>query len=94
MVDFLRQNLARIEDETLQNIEVADLEGRVKEVLPSQLQYERLHWALTAIEHADEKCLSSLHEFIHGSLLNWTEGMRLLGEMPCAILMMWDRRVR
>ena len=59
IINSLRQNLARTEDET------ADVEGRVKEVLPSQLKYARLHWALhmMAIEHADENCLSSLHAF-------------------------------
>ena len=50
MVGSLGHNLAGIEDE------MADLEGRVKEVLPSQFQYARLHWALhmIAAEHADE----------------------------------------
>ena len=50
ITNSLRQNLAEIEDET------ADFEGRVKKVLPSQLQYASLHWALhmMAIKHADE----------------------------------------
>ena len=56
MVGSLGQNVNGIEDETVWNIDVADFEGRVKEVLPSQLQYARLHWALhmIAAEHADE----------------------------------------
>ena len=86
ITNSLRQNLAGIEDKT------ADFEGRVKEVIPSQLQYARLHWTLhmIATEHEDEMCLSSLHEFTHVSLLYWLEAMRLLGYVPRAILMMWD----
>ena len=72
MVGSLGQNVAGIEDETVWNIDVADFEGRVEEVLPIELRYARLHWALhtMAMEHAVEKYLSSMHEFTHGSLLN------------------------
>ena len=82
--------MAGIEDET------ADFEGREKEVLPSQLQYARLHWAshMIATEHEDEMCLSSMHEFTHASLLDWMEAMCLLGDVLRAILMMQDMRVR
>ena len=31
-----------------------------------------------------------MHEVTHMNLLNWMEGMSLLGEIPLAILMMWD----
>ena len=74
------------------NVDVADLEGRVKEALPSELRYACLHWAshMMATERADEKCLLLLREFTHGKLLNWMEGMSLLGEVPRAILMMRD----
>ena len=92
MIDLLRQNMAGIEDETVRNVDVADFEGRVKEALPSQLRYACLHWAshMMATEYADEACLSSLHEFTHGSLLNWMEAMSLLGDVPRAIMMMRD----
>ena len=77
ITNSLRQNLAGIEDKT------DGFEGRVKEVIPSQLQYARLHWAshMIATEHEDEMCLSSLHEFTHGSLLYWVEAMGFLGDV-------------
>ena len=83
--------MARVEDETTRNVDVADLEGRVKEAFPDELRYACLHWAshMIASEHADE-CLPSLEQFTRGRLLNWMETMSLLGEVPRAILMMRD----
>ena len=84
--------MAGIEDETMLNTDVVDLEGKLKGVFPSELRYAGLHWAshMTATEDADEKCLSMLSEFAHGRLLSWMEAMSLLGEVPRAILMMRD----
>ena len=84
--------MARMEDETMRNVVVADLEGRVKNALPSELRYACLHWAshMMATGQADEKCLSLLNKFTRGRLLNWMEAMSLLGEVPRAILMMRD----
>ena len=45
---------------------------------------------MMATEDTDEKCMSLLREFTHGKLLNWMEGMSLLGEVPRAILIMRD----
>ena len=90
MVASLRQNMATIEDETTRNVEVVDLEGRVKKAIPDELRYACLHWAahMTAAEHADG--MSLLDQFTRGRLLNWMEAMSLLGEVPRAILMMRD----
>ena len=95
MVGSLGQNLAGIEDETVWNMDVVDLKGRVKKALPSELRYACLHWAshMMTTEGADEKCLLLLREFTHGRLLNWMEAMSLLGEVPRAILMMRDIHV-
>ena len=84
--------MAGIEDETVQNVYVAGLEGRVKKVLPSELRYACLHWAshLKASKHEDEKCLSSLDQFTRERLLNRIDAMSLLGEVQRAILMMRD----
>ena len=84
--------MARIEDETTRNVDVADLEERVKKAFPDELRYACLHWAshMIASEHADEKRLSSLEQFTGGCLLNWMEAMSLLGEVRRAILMMRD----
>ena len=92
MVGSLGRNMAGMEDGTVRNVEVVDFEGRVKKALPSELRYACLHWAshMMATEDADEKCLSLLGEFTHERLLNWMEGMSLLGEVPRAILMMRD----
>ena len=92
MVDSLGQNMAGMEEETTRNIEVVDMKERVEKALPSELRYACLHWAshMMATGHADEKCLSLLNKFNHGRLLNWMEAMSLLGEVPSAILMMWD----
>ena len=59
MVGSLGQNVNGIQDETVWNIDVADLEGRVKEALPSELRYACLHWEshMMATKGADEKCL-------------------------------------
>ena len=74
------------------NVDVVDLEGRVNEALPNELQYACLHWAshMMATGQPDEECLSSLKKFTHGKLLNWMEAMSLLGEVPRAILIMRD----
>ena len=92
MIKSLRRNMAGIEDETVQNVDVVDFEGRVKEAFPSELRYACLHWAshMMATGQADEECLSLLKKFTHWKLLNWTEAMSLLGEVPRAILMMRD----
>ena len=92
MVDSLGKNMARMEDETMRNIEVVGLEERAEKVFPSELRYACLHWAshMMASGHADKKCLSLLSEFAHGRLLNWMEAMSLLGEVPRAILIMRD----
>ena len=92
MVGSLRRNMARMEDETVRNVEVVDLEERVKEVLPSELRYACIHWAshMMATERADEKCLALLQKFTHWKLLNWMEAMSLLVDVPSAILMMRD----
>ena len=84
--------MARIEDETTRNVDVADLEERVKEAFPEELRYACLHWAshMIATDHEDEKCLSLLEQFTRGRLLNWMEAMSLLEDVPRAILMMRD----
>ena len=76
----------------MQNVDVFDLEGRVKNALPSELRYACLHWAshMMATEDANEKCLLLLNKFTYGRLLSWMEAMSLLGEVPRAILMMRD----
>ena len=90
MVGYLGRNMAGMEDEAMRNIDVVNLEGRVKEALHNELRYACLHWAshMMATEHADEACLSMLNRFTCGSLLNWMEAMSLLEEVPRAILMM------
>ena len=92
MADSLGKNMAGMEDEAMLNVDVADLEERVKETLPSELRYACLHWAshMMATGQADEECLSMLNKFTCGSLLNWMEAMSLLGEVPRAILMIRD----
>ena len=84
--------MAGIQDETVRNVDVADLAGRAKKAVPSELRYTCLHWAshMMATGQADEKCLSLLNKFTRGRLLNWMEGMSLLGEVPRAILIMRD----
>ena len=71
---------------------MADLEERVKEAFPEELRYACLHWAahMIATDHEDDRCSSILKQFTRGRLLNWMEGMSLLGEVPRAILMMRD----
>ena len=92
MVDSLGHNTTRIENEAVRNVGVIDLEINAEKALPSELRYACLHWAshMIATEHADEKCLSLLHKFTNGNLLNWMEVMSLLGDIPHAILMMRD----
>ena len=84
--------MAGIEDKTMLDTDVVDLEGKWKGAFPSELRYACLHWTshMIANGHADEKCLFSLKKFTCGSLLNWMEAMSLLGEVPRAILMMRD----
>ena len=92
MVDSLGKNMAGMEDEMMRKVEVTDLEGRVKEALPSELRYACLHWAshMMATGQADEECRATLKKITHEKLLNWMEAMSLLGEVPRAILMMRD----
>ena len=82
--------MARMEDETMRNVEVVGFEDRVKEALPGELRYACLHWTshMMATEGTDEKCLSMLSKFTCGRLLNWMEAMSLLGDVPRAILML------
>ena len=42
IIDSLRQNIAGLSDKTMPNIEVADLEERVKDALPGELRYAYL----------------------------------------------------
>ena len=92
MAQSLKQNMLEIEDVTMRNADVVDLEDRVKKALPSELRYACLYWTshVTAIGHVEETCLSLLTEFTRERLLNWIEAMSFLGTVPRAIGMLKD----
>ena len=92
IIESLRHNVADIEDETTQNVDINGSKEKVEKGFSSELRYACLHWAshVIAIEHADEKCQSSLDQFTRRCFLNWVEAMNLLEEVPRAILMVRD----
>lgn len=92
MTFCLKENMAEIEDFTLLNNEVTDLDENIKESFEDEHKYACIYWTshLMAVDHADEDTIDVLNEFLKTVFPTWIEVMSLLGQIPRATSMLRD----
>jgi hypothetical protein len=82
----LKRDICAIEDPTLLNAEVPDLEELVGRYIPEELHYACAHW----VEHLSratpsERLLQELENFCISRLLHWVEALSLIGKLSQAL---------
>ncbi|EJC98415.1 WD40 repeat-like protein [Fomitiporia mediterranea MF3/22] len=79
MKRMLRFNICKIESSYIRNDQILDLSERIKEKIPSYMEYACLFWGQHLHEAQFSDALSSeLLEFLHKRFLYWLEVMSLL----------------
>jgi hypothetical protein len=85
MNDGLCQDICDIQDPSLSNRAVADLEERLARAVPSELRYACQYWHIH-LQHAgvfsDSGLLAVLETFCTRHLLHWVEVLSLLNKLP------------
>ncbi|KZP06441.1 hypothetical protein FIBSPDRAFT_940002 [Athelia psychrophila] len=83
----LKQDMCNIQDACLLNLEVEDIDAKIRTCLPPWLKYACCHWGshLAAGEVSDI-VLELLEEFCCNHLLYWLEACSLLGVLRDALL--------
>ncbi|KDQ14492.1 hypothetical protein BOTBODRAFT_628950 [Botryobasidium botryosum FD-172 SS1] len=89
MVNGLRFNICNLESSHLLNAQVPDLESRVKEAIPRELQYGCLYWAhhLTQAEKGSSnlKIVELLQQLLlEPSVLYWLEALSMMNQLDAA----------
>ena len=88
MGSSLRRNVCRIPPDqiTFLNSEVRDLSTRISTYLPSHVQYALRHWAHHLYScKIDEEMVKLLKSFCDKHLLQWLEGLSIIGDTDVAI---------
>ena len=86
MNDLIVHNICRLEDTSLLNSEVADLEQRINQFVPPPLLYASRHWADHLHAKPSEKqVLEPLREFLLNHLLHWIELSSVTGQVDAAL---------
>ena len=89
MADKLKFNICELETSCLLNEDVQDLEVRVQQKIPDNLQYSCMHWSNHLCYNMDPisvEITSLLDGFFVGSRpLYWIEALSLMGKVPAAI---------
>jgi hypothetical protein len=85
MNNGLRQDICDIQDPSLSNSEVADLEERLARAVPSELRYACQYWHIH-LQYADvfsgSGLLAALATFCTRHLLHWVELLSLMNKLP------------
>jgi hypothetical protein len=85
MNNGLRQDICDIQDPSLSNSEVADLEERLARAVPSELRYACQYWHIH-LQYADvfsgSGLLAVLATFCTRHLLHWVELLSLMNKLP------------
>jgi hypothetical protein len=79
----LRQNICSIEDPSLPNSDVADLDERLADVAPAELRYACKYWQIHVrlANGLSKRLISLLGAFTERHLLHWLELLSLIDEM-------------
>jgi hypothetical protein len=89
MNGLLSRNICQIEDASLLNSELPELQSRIKQYLPEAVQYACRYWVghLQNIspEHAGKGTMMQLRRFLFKHLLHWIELSSLLGQLDTAL---------
>jgi hypothetical protein len=98
MNSLLKRNMCSIEDPSLLNTEVADLESLVETSMPPDLQYACRYWIthITLVSNADHRLMQQLEIFCRKHLLHWLESLSLLGQLRVAaeglpLILTWSK---
>jgi hypothetical protein len=86
MNDVLRYDICRIQDPSLLNTEVVDLEGRLIEHVSKSLRYACRFWVTHWLEHirtagTQSRIPIGLHDFCTQHLLHWIEVLSLTSNL-------------
>ena len=86
MIEQLRFNICKLEDSRLANADIHDIPSRIKEHIPSTLQYSSLYWSnhLCFTPDDGDHCVwGMLKEFFGGLYaLFWVEVLSIMGMVP------------
>lgn len=88
MNEQLKRNICAVEDPSLLNSEVEDLDGRCKRYISAELRYACLYWSthLENTEYVIEKLVSRLKTFTSQMLLQWLELLSLIEQVQSALI--------
>ena len=86
LVSQLQFNICGVDDTSLLNEEIPDLESRVLRYIPPHLQYACRHWAYhTTNSEIDKDLLDLVTQFSKCSLLDWLSALSILGLMDITV---------
>ena len=90
MTNGLKFNICGLETSYLANVDIEDLEDRMRERIPDALQYSCLHWAshLCADLDPPSEAVGELLSQFFGRVwpLYWVEVLSVMGNVPAAIV--------
>ena len=79
-------NICRLEDTSLLNSEIGDVEQRINEFVPPPLLYASRHWAdHLHMTPSERRVLEPFREFLFNHLLHWIELSSLTGQVDAAL---------
>ncbi|KAJ7196062.1 WD40-repeat-containing domain protein [Mycena pura] len=90
MLKCLERNICGINDDTVLNSEIPDLEGRLRNFVPPALSYACQHWGDHLSQAADspelqKELAEQMSKFASMKLLYWIEVLSLEGRFPLCI---------
>ena len=86
MNHLIAHNISRLEDTSLLNSEIGDIEQRINEFVPPPLLYASRHWAdHLHMTPSESRVLEPFREFLFNHLLHWIELSSLTGQVDAAL---------
>ena len=83
---LITRNVCRLEDASLLNSEIADMEARINRFVPATLLYASRHWADHLPVKSSENLVEHLREFLFKHLLHWIELSSVIGQVDAALV--------
>jgi hypothetical protein len=83
---FIVRNICQLDDTSLLNSEIPDIEERIKRLVPAPLLYASRRWAdhLQDVKPS-EGLVEHLHEFLFKHILHWIELSSVTGQIDAAL---------
>jgi hypothetical protein len=89
MNSLLSRNVCQIDNMSLLNSEIPELQSRIKQCVPETLRYACRQWAEHLLslspEHTGQGTMEHLRHFLFRHLLHWIELSSLLGQLDAAL---------